>query len=153
MRFFNHVVLLFLFGTGVIFSQENVYVLDTLYPVHSLDHYLKVYPDSSNSLSPEKLLADNSQPFLRGDRLPRFLEVVTNYWGYSKMVGVEYAVPLALSPDGPPEGFIGDGDQWDKNYNLPGGAWTLHAWVVIENPDGVFTDLNPSVPMEDPSKG
>ncbi|MFX0555470.1 hypothetical protein ACOCEA_01650 [Maribacter sp. CXY002] len=82
---------------------------------------------------------------------PEILLYVPNEQGKLKLVGVEYAVPFVLSPDGPPEGFIGDSDQWDKNYNLPGGAWTLHAWVVIENPDGVFTDLNPVVPKNDPS--
>ncbi|MFX0555471.1 ATP-binding protein [Maribacter sp. CXY002] len=67
--------------TFVGLSQENIYVLDTFYPVHSLDHILKVYPDSNNTLTPEKLLKDPASYFLKGDKLPRFLEVGTTYWG------------------------------------------------------------------------
>ena len=60
-----------------------------------------------------------------------------------RLVAVEYAVPIALSPD-PPEGFAGDQDVWDRNEEF--GLWTLHAWVWLENPNGMFADLNPRVP-------
>jgi hypothetical protein len=64
--------------------------------------------------------------------------------GRMRLVAVEYAVPTSLMPDGPPEGFTGDADVWDRNEQF--GLWTLHAWVWFRNPDGVFTDLNPRVP-------
>jgi len=60
-----------------------------------------------------------------------------------RLVAVEYAVPIALSPT-PPEGFTGDHDEWDRNEEF--GLWTLHAWIWFENPDGVFAELNPRVP-------
>lgn len=81
MRFFYHILLFFFLKTLVGLSQENVYVLDTLYPVHSLDHILKVYPDSDNNLSPEQILTDTTHTFLKGDKLPRMLDVGTTYWG------------------------------------------------------------------------
>lgn len=64
--------------------------------------------------------------------------------GRMRLVAVEYAVPISLMPDGPPEGFTGDADVWDRNEQF--GLWTLHAWIWFKNPDGVFAELNPRVP-------
>ncbi|MBA4743705.1 MAG: hypothetical protein H2058_00475 [Muricauda sp.] len=82
---------------------------------------------------------------------PEILLYVPNAHGQLKLVGVEYAVPGPESSD-PPEGFIGDGDHWHYNPNVAGGAWTLHVWMVLENPDGIFAPLNPNVPSQDPSE-
>ena len=82
---------------------------------------------------------------------PEILLYVPNSQGKLKLVGVEYAVPVALSPS-PPEGFIGNEDVWDFNPHVAGGAWTLHAWVVVDNPDGVFAPFNPRIPASDPSQ-
>lgn len=59
-----------------------------------------------------------------------------------RLVAVEYAVPLDLAPT-PPEGFNGDADHWHRNeeFNL----WTLHAWVWLHNPHGMFAEFNPRV--------
>ena len=81
---------------------------------------------------------------------PEILLYVPNAQGKLKLVGVEYAVP-GTPESTPPEGFIGDTDQWFYNPHVAGGSWTLHAWVVLENPDGVFAPLNPNVPASDPS--
>ncbi|MDC6404729.1 MULTISPECIES: hypothetical protein [Maribacter] len=81
---------------------------------------------------------------------PEILLYVPNEQGQLKLVGVEYAVPKAISPT-PPEGFVGDADHWDDNPNVAGGSWTLHAWIVEENPNGVFAEFNPNVPFSDPS--
>lgn len=62
--------------------------------------------------------------------------------GY-RLVAVEYAVPLALSTT-PPEGFTGNEDVWHENTTY--GLWTLHAWIWLHNPNGVFADFNPLVP-------
>jgi hypothetical protein len=59
----------------------------------------------------------------------------------SKLLAVEYAVPIALSPQAP-EGFQGSQDQW---VQFGGALWTLHAWVYKENPDGVFSPTNSRV--------
>ncbi len=81
---------------------------------------------------------------------PEILLYVPNEQGKLKLVGVEYAIPQAISQT-PPEGFIGDDDHWHLNPNVAGGSWTLHAWVVMDNPDGVFAEFNPDVPVSDPS--
>lgn len=81
---------------------------------------------------------------------PEILLYLPNEQGKLKLVGVEYAIPLAISPT-PPEGFMGDDDHWHLNPNVAGGSWTLHAWVVMDNPDGVFAEFNPNVPVSDPS--
>jgi len=60
-----------------------------------------------------------------------------------QLVAVEYAVPTNLAAT-PPEGFDGKQDEWDRNDTF--GLWTLHAWVWLPNPDGVFADTNPRLP-------
>ena len=60
-----------------------------------------------------------------------------------QLVAVEYAVPLDLSPTAP-EGFTGSDDEWCVNEEF--GLWTLHVWLGVENPDGVFAMFNPRVP-------
>lgn len=60
----------------------------------------------------------------------------------AKLVAVEYAVPISLSPKAP-EGFPGEADQW---VQFGGTLWTLHAWVWKDNPDGVFNPTNSRVP-------
>ena len=60
-----------------------------------------------------------------------------------RLVAVEYAVPVNLSPSAP-EGFTGDADEWHRNEQF--GLWTLHAWIWYRNPDGVFAEHNHRVP-------
>ena len=63
--------------------------------------------------------------------------------GSYRLVAVEYAVPIPLSPNVAPEGFSGSGDVW--TYNTEFNLWLLHAWVWKNNPSGVFNPLNPLV--------
>lgn len=84
---------------------------------------------------------------------PEILLYVPGENGAMNFVGVEYAVPVKFSPK-PPEGFIGTDDHWEYNpFVAPdlGGSWTLHAWVILDNPNGVFAPQNPQVPASDPS--
>jgi hypothetical protein len=60
--------------------------------------------------------------------------------GRMRLVAVEYAIPTSMASQ-PPEAFTGQGDTWDENTDF--GLWTLHAWVWLHNPDGVFGELNP----------
>jgi hypothetical protein len=60
-----------------------------------------------------------------------------------QLVAVEYAVPTNLAAT-PPEGFDGKLDEWDRNDTF--GLWTLHAWIWLPNPNGVFADTNPRLP-------
>lgn len=62
--------------------------------------------------------------------------------GSFRLVAVEYAVPIALSPNAP-DGFTGSGDVWSRNAVL--GLWLQHAWVWKNNPAGVFNPTNPLV--------
>ena len=62
--------------------------------------------------------------------------------GRMKLVALEYAVPISLSPNVPPAGFTGTNDVWGI---YQGTLWTLHAWVWEYNPDGVFDPTNPLV--------
>ncbi|MDX1546174.1 MAG: hypothetical protein R3247_04265 [Rhodothermales bacterium] len=76
---------------------------------------------------------------------PEILMYVEQPDGRMEFVGVEYAVPVDLEDPAPaPEGFTGDADGWTINEQF--GLWTLHAWVVLDNPDGVFAPHNPRVP-------
>jgi hypothetical protein len=60
-----------------------------------------------------------------------------------RLVSVEYAVPLALSATAP-EGFSGEDDVWSVNSDF--GLWTLHCWVWLQNPNGIFAEFSPRVP-------
>lgn len=62
-----------------------VHTLDTLYPVHSLDHVLRVYPDASDNLTLQQLLESPPDDFLKGDELPRLLQIGVTYWGMLKI--------------------------------------------------------------------
>lgn len=61
--------------------------------------------------------------------------------GRMKLVALEYAIPVALSPAAP-EGFAGNDDVWSVYQNT---LWTLYAWVWEHNPSGVFSPVNPEV--------
>ena len=93
---------------NVCFAQA-VYEVDTLYPVHSLDHVLRVYPDTLDTLTPKQVLRDYSSAYYNGDQLPRYLDVGTTYWG-----------KLTLRSDQPLEGWTLHFE--DKMIGPP--AWT-----------------------------
>lgn len=77
---------------------------------------------------------------------PEMLIYVPDGEGGMEFVGVEYLVFVAdpSVPGTPPEGFIGDEDEWSFNTDV--GAWTLHAWVGLENDAGVFYPFNSKLP-------
>lgn len=66
--------------------------------------------------------------------------------GSLQFVGVEYAVPIVDMDNPPPapEGFTGDADVWEINTEF--NVWTLHVWVGLENPQGIFASHNPNLP-------
>lgn len=74
---------------------------------------------------------------------PELLVYAEKPGGGFRLVAVEYAVPLPLSVD-PPAGFTGDDDVWYENIDA--GLWTLHAWVWLHNPDGIFAAFNSNTP-------
>ena len=58
-----------------------------------------------------------------------------------KLVAVEYVMPNIFPV---PEGFSGDDDEWESEEPFP--IWVLNAWIWLNNPNGIFTFLNPRVP-------
>ena len=57
------------------------------------------------------------------------------------LVAVEYVSPDAFPI---PEGFTGDDDVWESEPPFP--IWVLNAWIWLDNPNGLFTFLNPRIP-------
>jgi hypothetical protein len=76
-------------------------------------------------------------------RKPEILVYNPKEDGGFELVAVEYAVPIALSPNEAPGGFTGTNDVWDRNTGF--GLWLLHAWVWHFNPSGVFNPTNPDI--------
>jgi hypothetical protein len=62
--------------------------------------------------------------------------------GSLDLVAVEYIIPFDIRGDdqAPPVLF---GQQFKRNYTF--NLWALHAWVMKDNPSGVFADYNPTV--------
>lgn len=77
---------------------------------------------------------------------PEVLIFIEDTSGGMELVAVEYGIPIEdlENPAPPPEGFSGNDDVWkiDTEFSL----WTLHAWVVMENPEGIFAPRNPELP-------
>lgn len=128
-------------------------------PFHSFEQAKKAGYADPSPFNPSPYVPNMGFHYTNGSLLdgtfelekPEILLYVPNAQGKLKLVGVEYAVPGP--PDStPPEGFIGDEDHWHYNPMVAGGAWTLHVWVVEENPDGIFAELNPNVPKENPAE-
>ena len=74
---------------------------------------------------------------------PEILVYNKNLDGSFELLAVEYAVPIAVTPDVAPEGFTGSGDVWERNTDF--GLWLQHAWIWSFNPAGVFHDTNPLI--------
>ena len=66
--------------------------------------------------------------------------------GGLRFVGVEYAtlIPDMNNPPAAPEGFTGSADVWAINTEF--NVWTLHVWVGLNNPNGIFAPHNPRLP-------
>ena len=87
-----------------------------------------------------------------------------------RLVGTSFLLPRRLVGDEHPQAFAGPLDNWHVHYSLctgpnsisrsttpeecaqrqglwvPSYGWMIHAWVWDENPMGVFSMWNPSVP-------
>ncbi len=67
------------------------------------------------------------------------------------LVGVAYSIAHTGLDDPQPAGFAGNADVCAQPCRKMGGyfqaktAWLLHAWIWKTNPDGLFTENNPSV--------
>ena len=87
-----------------------------------------------------------------------------------ELVGTSFVQSLLLAGFDHPETFVGPLDNWHVHYDLctgptftsrsatqaecrrdggvwvPAYGWMIHAWVWVDNPLGVFTMWNPSIP-------
>jgi hypothetical protein len=61
--------------------------------------------------------------------------------GTPRLVAVEYVVPGA--PTDPAPHLLGQ----TFTYNAELGVWKLHFWIWRANPDGIFKDFSPRVPL------
>jgi len=66
--------------------------------------------------------------------------------GKMRLVGVEYATLIddMDNPPPAPQGFTGNADIWAINTEFE--VWTLHVWVGLNNPNGIFAMHNPGLP-------
>ncbi len=111
-------------------------------------------------------LGSLNRPFNPAD--PALLLYMPDSANGMRLAGVAYDLPHTT--DTPPEGFAGGSDVWHFHTSLcfllngtvtitPDEAacsqssgifqaetgWLLHAWLFVENPDGVFVEQNPAV--------
>lgn len=77
---------------------------------------------------------------------PEILMYIEKSGGGMEFVGIEYATPIADlgNPPPAPAGFTGTTDEWVVNEEFS--LWTLHAWIWLENPHGLFNGHNPNIP-------
>jgi len=59
--------------------------------------------------------------------------------GRLELVGAEFAIPYSLAPERPQ--FLGASFQNEDEF----GVYALHAWIWLDNPDGMFAETNPRV--------
>ena len=101
---------------------------------------------------------------------PEILLYVRDEEGEWELVGTSFVQSLLLAGFDHPEAFVGPLDNWHVHYELctgptftsrsatqaecrkdggvwvPAYGWMIHAWVWVDNPLGVFTMWNPSIP-------
>ncbi len=75
------IILLLCLGTQLSASQQLIYPLDTLYPVHSLETHLQILPDTGKIYTPSQILSDTSLTYFPRSDFGRFLDIETVYWG------------------------------------------------------------------------
>ncbi|MDT0606106.1 hybrid sensor histidine kinase/response regulator transcription factor [Croceitalea rosinachiae] len=125
----------FLFFLNLI-SGQDVYELDPKYPVHDVNSYLKVYADSADQLTVQRLLRDQHLPYTRGDQLPQLLETNLTYWGKLQLMALDSLTGWTLHFEdimiGPPA--------WTKSngkvdvYAYVGGELLFHQKTGVEYP-------------------
>jgi hypothetical protein len=76
-------------------------------------------------------------------RKPEILVYHEKEDGSLELGAVEYAVPISATPLVAPEGFTGNGDEWERNEDFH--LWLCHAWIWTNNPAGAFSPTNPLI--------
>ena len=71
---------------GPLATAQEVYVLESAYPVHNLQPQLQVVADTNDVFTPVGILKDSTLRFTPGNELPRRLEVGLTYWATFQMI-------------------------------------------------------------------
>ena len=61
--------------------SQNTYVVDPKYPVHDINSHLLIRAEEDRVLTKEEILIDTAFSGLRGDELPKWLDLNKAYWG------------------------------------------------------------------------
>lgn len=66
---------------SLISYSQDIYEIDTTYPVHDLMNYLKIIEDTNDILTQDQILNDLTLSFFERADFGRFLKSNTTYWG------------------------------------------------------------------------
>ncbi|APU68554.1 hybrid sensor histidine kinase/response regulator transcription factor [Christiangramia flava] len=129
------ILILLLLKMSFSYAQQ-AYEIDTSYPVHKLDGQLQVIPDENKEFTPEDILNKHFEKQLKGDELPRMLEIGTLYWGKTRILTKEELTGWTLHLEdkmiGPPA--------WTKSngkvdvYFYANGKLLFHRKAGVEYP-------------------
>ncbi|GMN10726.1 hypothetical protein MTsPCn9_22990 [Croceitalea sp. MTPC9] len=145
-------------------SGQEVYELDPKYPVHDVNPFLKVYADSTNQLSAQKLLKDSTLSFIQGDKLPKLLQTSLTYWGKLQLKATDSLIGWTLQFEdimiGPPAwtksngkvdvyGYANDkllfhqktGVEYPKDERTTNDHWVLNSINLEEIPPNTLVTL------------
>ncbi|MEM6379650.1 MAG: hypothetical protein AAF705_15715, partial [Bacteroidota bacterium] len=67
--------------TAIICQGQDVYLLNTAYPVHDLENHLKIVEDTADQINLDRLLSDTNITFSSRADFPRYLDQRSTYWG------------------------------------------------------------------------
>ena len=81
----KRILFLIVLISSVSYSQD-IYEIKTKYPVHEVDNYLKVYKDSTESLSPKDILLNTSDAYIKGSELPPYAVNNKLLWGKLELI-------------------------------------------------------------------
>ena len=131
-------------------SQEVEQLIKAIAPYHDID----VAKEAGYDIDLTGYRTQMGHHYLKESLLDEHFEVekpevllyAPNGEGKLQLVGVEYATPIADmgDPPPPPSGFTGDADTWAINTEF--NVWTLHVWIELDNPNGIFVPMNPKLP-------
>ena len=78
------------------------------------------------------------------DGLPDGLLYATRADDSARLAGVELALPMAMWSGSEPPEFLGVPLQAEEEF----GAFGLHIWLWLHNPDGLFAEAHPGIECE-----
>jgi len=86
---FKNTLFYFVIISTSLSQAQNLYEINTEYPVHNLQDKLLVIEDLAENFSPKQILNDSLLDFIPGNQLPRFLKIGVTYWGKLQLVTID----------------------------------------------------------------